>query len=216
MVLLFDNGRGLDVAWIFCTSESGCFLIVEAGRASEGVLLGVTIVFVAVAALTLLCPGAVMDPLEASEASLRGVLGNACGVPSLVIGLPLDSAEAGLRGGGIELSALKKLDLRLVLLAAGEEGSCDRLSTVLSESEGRDFLGAGCTGSASSSSGVYSGSFSRNPALEPAREEARDAERKASRLPSTSSPGAVVAALVGGGIVRVWRDGGRPTGFLKE
>jgi hypothetical protein len=135
-------------------------LTVEADRASEGVLLGVAIVFVVVAALTLLFPGAVMDTLEANGASLRGVLGNACGVPSLVIGRPLDSAEAGLRGGGIELSALKKLDLRLVLLAAGEDGSCDRLSIVLSESDGRDFLGAGFSGSASSSSRVSSGSFS--------------------------------------------------------
>jgi hypothetical protein len=191
---------------------------VEVGRARDGVLLGVAIalVVVVVAALILLLPGAVMDPLEARGASLRGVLGTFCGVPSLVMGLPLDRAEAGLRGGGMELSALKKLDLRLVLLAAGEEGSCERLSTVLSESDGRDFLGVGFTGSASSSSRVYSGSFSRNPAREPAREDARDAERNASRSPSTSSPGAVVDGPVEGGVVRVWRDGGRAVGFLKE
>jgi hypothetical protein len=157
MVLLFDNGRDLAVAGTFCVCESGCLLNVEAGRAREGVLLGVATALVVMAALILLFPGAVIDPFEASEPYLLGVLGSARGVPSLVIGLPLDSAEAGLSGGGIELSALKKLDLRLVLPAAGEDGSCDRLSMVLSESDGRDFLGVaftGFTGSVCSSSTV--------------------------------------------------------------
>jgi hypothetical protein len=150
MVLLLDNGRDLAVAWTFCVCENGCFLIVEAGRARDGVLLGVATALVLMAALTLLFPGAVIDPLDASEPNLLGVLGSARGVPSLVIGLPLERAEAGLRGGGIELSALKKLDLRLVLPTAGEDGSCDRLSMVLSESDGRDFLGVAFTGSTNS------------------------------------------------------------------
>jgi hypothetical protein len=216
--LLLDNGRGFEVACTFCTWDRGCFLTVEAGRTLENTLLGVVTELVVTAALTLLFPGAVMDPREPDGANLLGVLGSAWGVPSLVIGLPLDSAEAGLRGGGMELSALKKLDLRLVLLTAGEEGNCDKLSTVLSESEGRDFLGACMVGSASSSSGNgYSGSFSRNPARELACEDALDAERNASRSPSTSSPDDVFDVLVEGGIaVVVWWDGGRPMGFLEE
>jgi hypothetical protein len=64
--------------------------------------------------------------------------------------LLLDIAEAGRRGGGILLSALKKLDLRRPLLCAGDEGSCARLSIVRSERDGRDFFFA-----ASSSSGSW-------------------------------------------------------------
>lgn len=221
MVLLLERGRGLGVVWTFCSCESGCFLIKDAGRARDGALLGVAMALVALAALTLLFPGTVMEPREASEARRLGVVGRACGVPSLVMGRPLDSADAGLRGGGMEPSALKKLDLRLLLLPAGEEGSWDRLSTVLSESEGRAFL-TGLRASASpawSSTKGYSCSWSwsssLNPARELAREDARDAERNPSRSPNTSSPDVVLGARVGGGIVRDWREVGRPIGFLK-
>ena len=86
-------------------------------------------------------------------------------MPSLVVGLLplLDIAEAGRSGGGMLLSALKKLDLRLPFPAAGEEGSCERLSIVRSEREGRDFLVAAISGACSGSMGDSasgSGSFS--------------------------------------------------------
>jgi hypothetical protein len=62
--------------------------------------------------------------------------------------LPLlfDMAEAGRTGGGMLLSALKKLDRRLPLPGAGDDGRLDRLSIVLSESDGRLFLFSGLTG----------------------------------------------------------------------
>lgn len=138
----------------------------------------------------------------------------------------LDMAEAGRRGGPMVLSAVKKLDLRRVLLAARDEGSCDRLSTVLSDSEGRDFfLGVGCArgerstatesdstadslvGSCSSSC-----SLSRKPALDSARDDAREADRKPSSLPSVSSSCGVRSERADetGGLD--WRDGGRAKG----
>jgi hypothetical protein len=71
---------------------------------------------------------------------LLGVTGVVRGGPSLVVGLlPFDKAELGLAGGPIESPALKKLDLRRVFPAFGEDGSCARLSTVLSDKDGRDF-----------------------------------------------------------------------------
>lgn len=90
-------------------------------------------------------------------------------------------ADAGRSGGAIGLSEEKKLD-RLRPLTAGEAGSCERLSIVLSDNDGLAFLDPEGLGSASLSN-AWSGSFSRNPA----REDARDAERKASKSPSTSS-----------------------------
>jgi hypothetical protein len=54
------------------------------------------------AALTLLFPGPVIDPVCASVPKRRGVVGLACGVPSLVVGRVLfPSADAGRSGGGI-------------------------------------------------------------------------------------------------------------------
>src|SRR5262245_35524933 len=101
MVLLFDKGRGFGVDCMFCTCESGGFLIVEGGRAMADVLLGVAEALGVKAALALRFPGAVIDPLWEGAASFLGVVGVAWGVPSLVMGrLPFDSAEAGRRGGG--------------------------------------------------------------------------------------------------------------------
>lgn len=92
------------------------------------------------------------------------------------------------------LSALKKLDLRLPLPGAGEDGRLDRVSAVRSESDGRPFLFSGFTGligldksSIAESACSGSGSLSRNPALELAREDALEADLKPSRLPSVSS-----------------------------
>lgn len=100
-----------------------------------------------IAALTLLFPGAVIDPREASDPNRFGVAGVCRGVPSLVDGRRLlPSAEAGRAGGGMEVSPLKKLDLRLPLPPAGDWGSCDRLSIVRSDNDGRDFRGAGFEG----------------------------------------------------------------------
>ncbi len=65
--------------------------------------------------------------------------------------LEFDMAEAGRRGGGILLSAPKKLDLRRVLLTAGDDGSCDKLSMVRSESDGRLFFEEGLVSSTSGS-----------------------------------------------------------------
>lgn len=123
-------------------------------------------------------------------------------------------AEAGRSGGGILLSALKKLDRRLPLPPAGDGGSCDKLSIVRSDSDGRLFLVERVLSSGSGSSwSAYSGSasFSWNPALEPALEEALDAERKPSKLPNASSSLLVFNVDV----AFVWRDGGRANGFLK-
>ena len=44
-----------------------------------------------------------------------------------------------LEGGRIGLSLLKKLDL--LLRMAGDSGNCASVSSVLSESDGRDFFG---------------------------------------------------------------------------
>jgi hypothetical protein len=118
-------------------------------------------------------------------------------VPSLVNGRRslFPSDEAGRIGGGIELSALKKLDLLLLPLPpAGDDGSCDKLSIVRSDSEGRDFLGTGPGAGfedSDSCSGIHSGSASRNPALEDALDDAREADRNASRSPNSSCLGAM-------------------------
>lgn len=200
------------------------------GRETEEILLGV-VAGVETTALTLLLPGTFMDSREEEVPGLLGVVGMRVMVPSLVVGLLpllwLDMAEAGRRGGPMELSWLKKLDLRrLVLPFAGEEGRCDRLSMVRSESEGRDFLVGG-------SSGTYSGEEelswkpARESAREPACEEAPEADRKPSRRPRTSSLVVVVVLGVrrgcdgvgvwpggffkaGPGAVEPWRGGGRP------
>ena len=100
------------------------------------------------AALTLLLPGTVIEPrYECPGPRLAGVAGGRCELPpkfpSLVPGrLPFPVADAGRAGGAIETSAVKKLDFRLPI-PPGEEGICARLSTVLSDNEGRDFLGFG-------------------------------------------------------------------------
>jgi hypothetical protein len=115
-------------------------LIVDAGRDTKVVLVGVA-VGVITFALTLLLPGTVMDSLPDDAPNRLGVAGIAWDDPSLVDGLLLfDIAEAGRSGGGMLLSALKKLDLRLPLPGAGEDGNCDRLSIVLSDNDGRDFF----------------------------------------------------------------------------
>jgi hypothetical protein len=126
--------------------------MVETGLNTEGVLVGVA-VGVGTLALMLLLPGAVVDGLPDAAPNLLGVAGIGWRVPSLVLGLLplLDIAEAGRNGGGMLLSTPKKLDLRRPLPAAGEDGSVARLSTVLSESEGRDFFFAARSGSGSSS-----------------------------------------------------------------
>lgn len=128
-------------------------MIVETGLTTEGVLLGVATGVVTLA-LMLLLPGAVMESLPDAVPNLLGVAGIGWNVPSLVLGLLplLDIAEAGRSGGGMLLSALKKLDLRRAFPPAGDDGSWDKLSMVLSESDGRDFfLAVACWGSGSSS-----------------------------------------------------------------
>lgn len=160
------------------------------GRDSDEIRLGV-VLGVERLALALLLPGAVMDMREEVAMGLLGVVGKRLLVPSLVVGLlpllVLDMPDAGRRGGGMVLSWLKKLDLRRLLLPlAGEEGSWARLSTVLSDNDGRGFF---LPTSAWSASGTYSGEelLSWKPAREPALEDALEAERKPSRLPSRSS-----------------------------
>lgn len=153
MLLLVDSGRSFGAFCRFEVCDSGTFFTVETGRDIEDSLLGVLAAGVTFA-LKLLLPGAVMDSLPGGLASLFGVAGAAPKVPSLVVGLLpllLDIAEAGRSGGGMLLSALKKLDLRLPLPPAGEEGNCDRLSIVRSERDGRDAFLATCKGSGRSS-----------------------------------------------------------------
>lgn len=153
-------------------------------------------------------------PRWEGRAPLCGVAGTARGVPSLVVGrLPLDDAEAGLGGGPIESLLVKKLDLRRPLLPAGEEGNCDRLSTVRSDKDGRDFLTAG-PGASSSMSSAYCGSLSWKSARELALEDALEAERNASKSPSTSSLCASLDGFAGCTLGLLCRDGGRPVGFL--
>lgn len=104
-----------------------------------------------------------MDSLPDDVPNRLGVAGTGWKVPSLVVGLLplLDMAEAGRNGGGILLSALKKLDLRLPFPPAGEDGSCERLSIVRSERDGRDFLLVAGSGSCwDSRTYSDSGSFS--------------------------------------------------------
>jgi hypothetical protein len=123
MLLLSDRGRGLGVFCRFEARDRG-FLIVEVGRDTDVVLLGVA-AGVVTFALTLLFPGTVIDSLLVDAPNLFGVAGIGWNVPSLVVGLLplLDIAEAGRSGGGMLLSALKKLDRRLPLPPAGEDGS---------------------------------------------------------------------------------------------
>jgi hypothetical protein len=111
-LLLSDRGRAFGVSCRFCTRDRGRIFVVDTGRATEGVLLGVA-VGVATLALRLLF------------ASLLGVAGMELKVPSLVVGLLplLDIAEAGRGGGCMLLSALKKLGLRLTFPPAGDDGS---------------------------------------------------------------------------------------------
>jgi hypothetical protein len=164
MLLLSDKGRAFGVFWRFCASDKGSFLTVETGRTVDGVLLGVA-VGVWTLALILLFPGAVMESLPAEAPNRFGVAGMGWTVPSLVVGLLplLDMAEAGRNGGGMLLSALKKLDLRLPLPGAGDDGSWARLSMVLSDSDGRDFFFVAVSSSGSFSktcSGLGSKSWS--------------------------------------------------------
>jgi hypothetical protein len=143
-------------------------------------------------------------------------------VPSLVVGLLpplLDMAEAGRSGGGMVLSALKKLDLRLPFPPAGEDGSWARLSMVLSESDcllGFCFTAVWGSGE-SSFSWTWSGSspLSLKPALDPAREEALDADRNPFKLPNASSSLLTLDGAGWGNTFDAWRDGGRAKGLLK-
>jgi hypothetical protein len=203
---------------MFCVGTKAGFLIAVVGRDIDEILLGV-VVGVEAAALTVLLPGTVIDRREEGALGLLGVAGRRLAVPSLVVGLlPLllfDMADADRSGGGMVLSWLKKLDLRrLPLPFAGEEGSCDRLSMVLSDSDGCDFL---LTTSSDSTSGTYSGEelLSWKPALEPALEDAPEAERKPPKLPRTSSSLLMLGVRSGCEGVLVWREGGRAKGFLK-
>lgn len=143
---------------MFCVGTNVGFLIAVVGRDTDEIRLGV-VTGAEATALALLLPGTVIDRREEAALDLLGVVSSRLAVPSLVVGLlPLlrfDMAEAGRRGGGILLSWLKKLDLRcLPLPFAGEDGNCDKLSIVLSDSDGRDFL---FTNSSTSTSGTYSG-----------------------------------------------------------
>ena len=176
-------------------------------------------------ALELLLPGTVMEMREEGALGLLGVTGGRLAVPSLVVGLLplllLDIADAERRGGAMLLSWLKKLDLRPLLLPlAGEEGSWARLSTVLSDSDGRDFLSAASVGSPPTS-GTYSGDEllswtpRREPALEDALEAAPEAARKPFKLPSSSSSLLDIGDRSGWEGALVWREGGRAKGFLK-
>lgn len=156
-LLLLDRGAGFDGVCRFCVGASAGFLIAVVGREIDEILLGVT--GVAATALTLLLPGTVMDSRGKGARGLLGVAGRQLDVPSLDVGLLLlllfDMADAGRGGGGMLLSWLKKLDLRCFPFPpTGEEGSCERLSMVLSESDGRGFLLVASPGSAS---GTYSG-----------------------------------------------------------
>jgi len=90
-------------------------------------------------------------------------------------------AEAGREGGPIGLtiglSPLKKPDL--LRSVAGVAGSCDRLSTVRSDRDGRDaFRGLGVAssmnGEDASGSSSRSGLCSRYPILEVVRNPSRD------------------------------------------
>lgn len=217
MLLLTDRGRGFGVFIRFCACESGSFLTVDTGRDTEVDLLGVA-TGVPTFALMLLLPGTVMESLLVARLNRCGVAGRTA-EPSLVVGLlfgllELDMAEAGRSGGGMELSALKKLDLRLAFPPAGEGGTCDKLSMVLSESDGRLFFLATLWGSGSFSS-AHSSSWSRCPALELARDDALDAERKPSKLPNASSSLLVLDEGLGCGGAFVWPEGARAKGFLK-
>jgi hypothetical protein len=218
MLLLLVRGRGSGVLCRFCARASGCFLMVDTGRAIEGVLLGVAL-DVGTLALMLLLPGAVIDSLEAGMPNLLGVASMGWTAPSLVVGrLPplLDIAEAGRSGGGMLLSALKKLDLRLPFPGPGEGGSVAKLSMVLSDSEGLDFFFVLCSASGSfSETRSGSSSFSLKPALDPAREDALDAERYPSKLPNASSSLTTGDWAGCGGPFEAWRDGGRAKGLLK-
>lgn len=216
MLLRVDRGRGFGVFWRFCAGESGCFLVGGTRRETEGVLLGV-VADTGVAALTLRLPGAVMASLPGRGPNLWGVVGGAWDGPSLDVGLLLldDMAEVDRNGGGKPLSAPKKLDLRLPFLPAGDEGRCERLWMVRSESEGRGVS----LESSPALSDTNSLSLSLHPALDPALEDAREAERKSSRLPSASSSVASSVVVFGldadRGVGFVWLDGGRARGFLK-
>lgn len=162
-------------------------------------------------ALTLLFPGAVIESLPDGAPNRFGVAGWIWVGPSLVPGLLLlDMAEAGRRGGGMLLSALKKLDRRLVLLPAGDEGSWERLSIVRSDNEGRDFRGVPCSGSLLMAKSC-SASSSREPSLDPALEEALEDERNPSKLPNASSLPVLAAGVCG---TLAWRDGGLANGLL--
>jgi hypothetical protein len=221
-LLLLVRGRAFGVFCKLCAGASGCFLMVDTGRDSKESLLGVAAGVGRFALALLPFPEAVMDSLLEGPPNFFGVAGDTSGAPSLVDGLLLfDMAEAGRSGGGMLLSALKKLDLRLPFPPAGDEGSCDRLSTVLSKSDGRLFffpVFSPCSGSGSGpSEREYSGlaSLSRKPALELALEDALEADRKPSRLPNVSSYLPAFDEDVGRDGNFAWREGGRAKGRLK-
>jgi hypothetical protein len=160
VLLLAESGAGLDGVRKLWIGVKAGFLIAVVGRDRDEMRLGV-VVGVEKLALELLLPGTVMEMREDGALGLLGVTGRRLAVPSLVVGLLLllllDMPDAGRRGGAMLLSWLKKLDLRPLLLPlAGEEGSWARLSTVLSDSDGRGFLLATSAGS-TSASGTYSG-----------------------------------------------------------
>lgn len=103
IVLLLDSGRSLGVLRTLPACERDCFLI-WLGGLMESRLLGVGVAFSDMAALTLLFPGVAIDPFCARLPKRCGVVGLACGVPSLVVGRALfPSDDAGRSGGGIAL-----------------------------------------------------------------------------------------------------------------
>jgi len=75
MVLLLDSGLGFGTVWTLCICVRGCFLISDTGLVTEGALLGVDMAVVAIAALTLLLPGAVIDPFGVELPRRLGVVG---------------------------------------------------------------------------------------------------------------------------------------------
>lgn len=220
MPLLAESGAGLDGVRVLWIGANAGFLMAVVGRDRDEMRLGV-VAGVEKLALELLLPGTVMEMREDGALGLLGVTGRRLAVPSLVVGLLplllLDMPDAERGGGAMLLSWLKKLDLRPLLLPlAGEEGRWARLSTVLSDSDGRGFLFA-TSATCASASGTHSGDepLSCKPACEPALEDALEAARKPSRLPSPSSSLLVAGVRSDWEGVLVWREGGRAKGFLK-
>lgn len=129
--------------------------------------------------------------------------------PSLVPGrIFMLIADAGREGGPIGLCGTKKLDLLLSVTGVG--GRRDKLSTVRSESEGReDFFGLGVERSWGVTFWSSKGGLS-------SRRLCREAERKPSKHPSSSRESSVCGVVFGNDGCRAWarREVGLVSGFL--